>query len=134
MRFELLFLTLGVACGDAGSRHPQVIAADTASEVVGRFTPEELLAYERGRREEIAALRSGARFTPGAVDSIGARAAGLAPRVYRGLTQAVDSFLKQRLQPAAIQLTTAPMASDSLLALLDSLRVERLVLEVQIGS
>ena len=133
MRFELLFLTLCVACGDAGSRRPQVIAADTAPEVVGRFTPEELLAYERGRREEIAALRSGARLTPGVVDSIGARAAGLAPEVYRGLTQAVDSYLRQRLQLAAIQLT-APMASDSLLALLDSLRVERLVLEVQIGS
>ena len=37
-------------------------------------------------------------------------------RLYRGLTQAVDSYLKQRLQPAAMQLTAAPMASDSLLA------------------
>jgi hypothetical protein len=32
-----------------------------------------------------------------------------------------------------MQLTVVP-ASDSLLALLDSLRVERLVLEVQVGS
>jgi hypothetical protein len=133
VKIGFLVFTLCLACGDAGSRSPQVIAADSALGFSGRFSPDQLQAYERGRRQEIAALRSGKRFVDSAIDSIGAGAARLAIEDYRNLTSTIDSYLKRRLQLAAMQLTVVP-ASDSLLALLDSLRVERLVLEVQVGS
>lgn len=134
MRPGFLVLTLCLACGDAGSRHPQVIAADTALGFEGHFSPGQLEAYERGRRQEITALRSGARFTSGAIDSIGAGAAGMALDDYRRLSGAIDGFLKQRLQLTTMAMTVVLPASDSLLALLDSLRVERLVLALQIGN
>jgi len=134
VRIGFLVLTLCLACGDGGSRPPQVSAADTGLGFSGGFSPDQLQAYERGRRQEIVALRSGKRFTGSAVDSIGARAAGLAPDVYRNLTQAIDGYLKHQLQRAATQLSAFPMPSDSLLTLLDSLRVERLVLIVREGQ
>jgi hypothetical protein len=133
VRIGFLVLTLCLACGDAGSRSPQVIAADTAVGFSGGFSPDQLQAYERGRRKEIAELRSGGQFTIGTIDSIGARAAGLSPEDYQNLTQTIAGLLKQRTRLLSTQMTLAPAVNDSLFALLDSLRVERLVLEVRIG-
>lgn len=94
----------------------------------------QLIAYGRGLEQEIAALQaSGQDHDRQWLDSVGASAAGLSISRYRALVDSMDRFLEDRAA-ARDPDSREPLSLDSLLGVLDSLRVERRVLEVRIGS
>lgn len=94
----------------------------------------QLIAYGRGLEQEIAALQAGGQDRDRRwLDSVGAAAAGLSISRYRALVDSMDRFLEERAA-ARDPDSREPLSLDSLLGVLDSLRVERRVLEVRIGG
>ena len=93
----------------------------------------ELLAYHDGTSREIAALRQRPALSGGSLDSIGALAVGLPVEEYRRLTASVDDYLRRRSGRVedSVHVTTK---LDSTMGLLDSLRLEWLVLKVRRGQ
>jgi hypothetical protein len=95
------------------------------------ISPEDLRAYRRGVEEEIAVgLGPNVPASWADVEAMGAMAAGLDLPQYRAMTVAVERFLKERM--SALGDNPARVTSDPVLAMLDSLRAERLVLQVRL--
>lgn len=131
-RRNLYLLILGLACSPRDERPvDQPSRVDGLGSLGVPFGPEELTAYLRGRTGEVALLRSkGIAIAPARLDGVGAGAAGLSLPAYRKLVDSVDRYLMSRSPRSR----AARAEQDSLLAVSDSLRAERLVLMVQLGN
>lgn len=131
-RRNLLLLILGIACGPRAERpNAQPPRVEGLGSLGVPFGPAELTAYLRGRTSEVALLRSlAAAIAPGRLDSVGASAAGLSIPGYRRLVDSVDRYLMSRAPGSH----PARERQDSLVAVSDSLRAERLVLLVRLGN
>jgi hypothetical protein len=129
MRFVQLLLLLLCACGprdgESGGRQD--------APAFGIPIPQaDLAAYRMGRLKEIDVLRGGARLTGARLDSIGAAGAGLPLEQYRAVLGAVDRYLRDSMAHLNTD-SGPPLRLDPMLAQLDSLRAERIVLELRLA-
>jgi hypothetical protein len=123
VRYQAIGMVLGVlACdgsGDSGVERPLEAAPPQALVVL---TDRDLDAYADGTRMKIHLLRQVLRskdpLSQTALDSVGAKGAGTSPERFHELTRAVETALKNH--------TVLERG-----ALLDSLRIELLLLRVR---
>ncbi|HMV30821.1 MAG TPA: hypothetical protein PKA50_01770 [Gemmatimonadales bacterium] len=120
MRAGLIALVWSLGSCVEGPSPPKVAQDDVPPPptviVIGE---PELDQYERGLRAELARLRVVGRPLASA-ESAGARAAGLGLETYDSMTRVVERYLR-----------THAGARSGWIPLLDSLRVERLVLRLR---